>query len=248
MAANRLRHVAIIMDGNGRWAEQHNLKRAEGHRAGADTVLKVLDGALELGLEYLTLYAFSTENWKRSPAEVSALMNLLQEFLDEKESLFMEKNVRLLTIGRTDGLWPGPRKSLLRVIERTRNNRAGTLILALNYGGRAELADAMKRIAEKVAEGKLKPSAVDEDCITRHLYHPEIPDPDLMIRTSGELRISNFLLWQLAYSELYVTDTLWPDFDVEELKKAAAAFGRRERRFGGRVGEGAGVTCEEKSC
>ncbi len=229
-----LRHVAIIMDGNGRWAEQRGLPRSEGHRQGAETVSRVLEGALELGIEYLTLYAFSTENWKRPVTEVRALMGLLEEFIDRKLPDFQEKNVRLKTIGRTSGLPPGAAKKLLRAVELTRNNRAGTLVLALNYGGRAEITDAAAALAGAVAAGKLRPEQVNEACFSSFLYDPELPDPDLLIRTSGELRISNFLLWQLAYSEFYITDKLWPDFTAGDLAEAVAAFSRRKRRFGGR--------------
>lgn len=228
------RHVAIIMDGNGRWAERHGLKRVDGHRRGAGRVFELMETVAELGIEYLTLYAFSTENWKRSPLEVQALMELLEESLNAKLPLMMEKNVRLKTIGRTEDLWPGVRAALLNAVKVTADNTGGTLVLALNYGGRAEIVDAAGRIARAVARGELKPESIDEPCFRRFLYDPELPDPDLMIRTSGELRLSNFLLWQLSYAELYATDILWPDFDGTALKEAVAAFGRRERRFGGR--------------
>ena len=231
-----IRHLAIIMDGTGRWAERRGLPRTEGHRAGAETVLEAAEGARELGIEYLTLYAFSTENWKRSPLEVNALMNLLAEFLDAKLPRMLEKGVRLRAIGRIDGLPAKVRNKLRAVIAATAAGTGGTLTLALNYGGRAEIADAARRIASDVKAGKITPGAVDEKLFGRYLYDPELPDPDLLIRTSGEMRISNFLLWELAYSELYVTDVLWPDFDREEMRRAAAAFGKRERRFGGRPG------------
>ncbi|MEA4862170.1 MAG: polyprenyl diphosphate synthase [Victivallaceae bacterium] len=237
MAENNLkipRHVAIIMDGNGRWAAARGLARAEGHRAGSANVERVLDAARAAGVEFLTLYAFSTENWKRSPQEVGALMQLLGEFLDSKRPLFMEKNVRLLTVGRTDDLPFPVRNRLLGVIESTRNNTAGTLILALSYGGRAEIVDAARRLASAAARGDLKPEKIDETAFAKCLYHPEIPDPDLMIRTSGEMRISNFMLWQLAYAELYVTPVLWPDFDETEFNRALEDYSRRDRRFGGR--------------
>ena len=232
-----IRHLAIIMDGNGRWAERRGLPRTEGHRAGAETVLKAVESARELGIEYLTLYAFSTENWKRSPLEVSALMNLLGEFLDNQLPRMLQEGVRLRTIGRTDGLPAMVRNKLRSAIAATAAGTNGTLTLALNYGGRAEIADAARRIAGAVRDGKLAPDAVDEKLFAHYLYDPELPDPDLLIRTSGELRLSNFLLWELAYSELYVTDVLWPDFDREEMCRAVAAFGRRERRFGGRPGK-----------
>lgn len=228
------RHVAIIMDGNGRWAERHGVPRSAGHRAGADAVQRAVECANELGIEYLTLYAFSTENWRRSPQEVSALMSLLSDFLTTKTDKLMEYNVRLLTIGRTDDLPVLVRRQLLSSIEKTKNNSAGTLTLALSYGGRAEIADAARKIAELAAAGKLDPAAMDETLFAKYLYCPELPDPDLMIRTSGELRISNFMLYELAYSELYITDVLWPDFGKTEMLAAVESYSRRERRFGGR--------------
>ncbi len=237
MAENNLkipRHVAIIMDGNGRWAAARGLARAEGHRAGSANVERVLDAARAAGVEFLTLYAFSTENWKRSPQEVAALMQLLGEFLDAKQPLFMEKNVRLLTAGRTGDLPFPVRSRLQRVIEATSGNTAGTLILALSYGGRAEIVDAARKLAAGAAQGRLDPDKIDEAAFAESLYHPEIPDPDLMIRTSGEMRISNFMLWQLAYAELYVTPALWPDFDEAEFNRALEDYSRRDRRFGGR--------------
>lgn len=231
------RHVAIIMDGNGRWAERHGVPRSEGHRAGASAVERAVECARDLGIEYLTLYAFSTENWRRSPQEVSALMSLLGDFLTTKTDTLMKHNVRLLTIGRTGDLPLGVRKLLLGSIEKTKNNTAGTLTLALSYGGRAEIADAAREIARLAAAGKLDPAAVDEKLFAQYLYCPELPDPDLMIRTSGELRISNFMLYELAYAELYVTDVLWPDFGKREMLEAIDAYSKRERRFGGRKSE-----------
>lgn len=231
------RHVAIIMDGNGRWAEARGLGKAEGHRRGADAVSRTLESAMKLGIEYLTLYAFSTENWSRPVSEVNALMKLLEDFIDRKLPEIQEKNVRLKTIGRTGGLPPGARKKLLAAVEATRENDAGTLVLALNYGGRAEIADAAARLAADAAAGRVKPAAIDERCFAGYLYDPEIPDPELMIRTSGEFRLSNFLLWQLAYSEIYIIDKLWPDFDHADFAAAVEAFGKRERRFGGRAGK-----------
>ncbi len=230
----QVRHLAIIMDGNGRWAERRALPRVAGHRAGADAVLEAVKGARAFGIEYLTLYAFSTENWKRSASEVSALMNLLQEFMTVKLPDMMAENVRLNAIGRLEELPLAARMSLKHAMAATRNNTRGVLTLALNYGGRAELTDAAQRIARAVKAGELAPEALTEQVFGRYLYDPELPDPDLLIRTSGELRLSNFLLWELAYTEIYVTDVLWPDFDRREMQKALAAFGRRERRFGGR--------------
>ncbi len=230
----KISHVAIIMDGNGRWADQRGLPKVEGHRQGARQVSEVLEAAREFGIETLTLYAFSTENWKRPLAEVTALMGLLEEFIDGKLPELMEKNVRLRTIGRTAGLYPGARKKLLAAVEATKNNTAATLNLALNYGGRAEIVDAVNRIIGEVTENPRKNLKITEENFRDYLYAPDIADPDLLIRTSGELRLSNFLLWELSYSEIYVTDTLWPDFGRREFAEALESFGKRERRFGGR--------------
>ncbi len=226
------RHVAIIMDGNGRWAERRGLPRSQGHRAGADAVSRGLDAAVEFGVEVLTLYAFSTENWKRPAAEVTALMELLVEFLAGKLPEMKKRGVRLRTVGRTSGLPDAARKALLNTVSATADNTAITLNLALNYGGRAEIADAAKKMAADAVSGKLDPAKIDEACFAGYLYLPDLPDPDLLIRTSGEMRLSNFLLWELAYTEIYVTDTLWPDFDREEFARAIASYGKRERRFG----------------
>ena len=228
------RHVAIIMDGNGRWAKQHGLERVEGHRAGAVAVKNLVESLKQTGIQYLTLYAFSTENWKRSKEEVDALMELLAEFIDANLHLLIENQVRLLVTGRIDGLPEKARMKLKEAIRKTAHFNEETVIFALNYGGRAEIADAAKKIAEKVKSGELDPEQVDEKLFAQHLYLPDVPDPDLLIRTSGELRLSNFLLWELSYAEIYVTDTYWPDFDLAELNKAIDAFQKRNRRFGGR--------------
>ena len=228
------RHVAIIMDGNGRWAEQHGLERVEGHRAGALAVKNLVENLKQTGIQYLTLYAFSTENWKRSEEEVDALMELLAEFIDANLHLLMENNVRLLVTGRIEGLPEKAREKLKDAIRRSAGNTEGTVIFALNYGGRAEIADAARQIARKVLKGEITPEQIDEKIFAQNLYLPQVPDPDLLIRTSGELRLSNFLLWELSYSEIYVTDTYWPDFDLAELNKAVDAFQKRNRRFGGR--------------
>ena len=228
------RHVAIIMDGNGRWAARHGVERVEGHRKGALAVKQLVENLADTGIEYVTLYAFSTENWKRSREEVDALMELLCEFIDANLSVMIEKGLRLLATGRIDGLPEKSRDRLKLAIEKTASNTHGTLILALNYGGRAEIVDAARKIASEAAAGTLRPDEIDETLFAKNLYLPEIPDPDLLIRTSGELRLSNFLLWELSYSEIYVTDTLWPDFDKAELEKAIVAYGTRNRRFGGR--------------
>ena len=230
----KVRHVAIIMDGNGRWAERRGLPKVEGHRQGARQVTEVLKAAQEYGVEFLTLYAFSTENWKRPVAEVTALMGLLEEFIDDKLPELMKNGIRLRTIGRTEDLFPGARKKLLHAIEMTEKNNGGTLNLALNYGGRAEIVDAVNKMAAEMTEKGGRFSKVTEESFRNYLYASDIPDPDLLIRTSGELRLSNFLLWELSYSEMYVTDTLWPDFGKKEFGEALEAYGQRDRRFGGR--------------
>lgn len=230
----KVRHVAIIMDGNGRWAERRGLPKVEGHRQGARQVTEVLKAAQEYGVEFLTLYAFSTENWKRPVAEVTALMGLLEEFIDDKLPELMKNGIRLRTIGRTEDLFPGARKKLLYAIEMTEKNNGGTLNLALNYGGRAEIVDAVNKMAAEMTEKGGRFPKVTEESFRNYLYAPDIPDPDLLIRTSGELRLSNFLLWELSYSEMYVTDTLWPDFGKKEFGEALEAYGQRDRRFGGR--------------
>ncbi|NMD86846.1 di-trans,poly-cis-decaprenylcistransferase [Victivallis vadensis] len=222
------------MDGNGRWAERRGLPKVEGHRQGARQVTEVLKAAQEYGVEFLTLYAFSTENWKRPVAEVTALMGLLEEFIDDKLPELMKNGIRLRTIGRTEDLFPGARKKLLHAIEMTEKNNGGTLNLALNYGGRAEIVDAVNKMAAEMTEKGGRFPKVTEESFRNYLYAPDIPDPDLLIRTSGELRLSNFLLWELSYSEMYVTDTLWPDFGKKEFGEALEAYGQRDRRFGGR--------------
>ena len=222
-------HIAIIMDGSGRWATERGLPRSEGHRAGARQLATVADAAARLGVQYLTLYAFSTENWRRPIAEVTALMGLLREFVDERLPELVERNIRLWTIGRTDDLPAPTRNALRKAIEATSHNTGITVTLALSYGGRAEIADAVTRLLAERA-GDTRP--VTEDDIRRHLYHPDLPDPELMIRTGGEHRLSNFLLWQLSYAELYVTPVYWPDFGEQQLREAIDAFSRRERRFG----------------
>ena len=229
----QVNHLAIIMDGNGRWAQARGLERTAGHKAGAENVLKIMRAAQKFNIRYLTLYAFSTENWKRPAAEVGALMQLLQEFLLHQLPAMQKENVRLNAIGRLDALPEPARLSLLAAMKATRSNSAGVLTLALNYGGRAEITDAARKIAQAAVKGEIDPDKLDESTFADYLYDPELPDADLVIRTSGELRISNFLLWQLAYSELYISDVMWPDFDENELQKALDSFARRNRRFGG---------------
>ncbi|MBE6380531.1 MAG: isoprenyl transferase [Lentisphaerae bacterium] len=226
-------HLAIIMDGNGRWAQARGLERSAGHKAGAENVLKIMRSVKEFGIKYLTLYAFSTENWKRPAEEVGGLMKLLKEFTFNQLPAMQKEDVRLNAIGRLDALPDAARLGLLAAMKATRNNRSGVLTLALNYGGRAELVDAAVKFAQEVKAGRVAPDALDENMFEKYLYDPELPPPELVVRTSGELRISNFLLWQMAYSELYITDVLWPDFDRHELQKALESFRGRDRRFGG---------------
>jgi len=228
------RHVAVVMDGNGRWARQRGLKRTQGHEAGEDALFEAVEGALELGIGYLTVYAFSTENWRRPIDEVRFLMNFNESILLRRRQELHERGVRIRFSGRRGGRVPS--RVLRRMDESeelTRKNRKMTLVIALNYGGRAELADAARSIAREVAEGRLDPDKVDEKSLARHLYLPDVPDPDLLIRTSGEYRLSNYLLWQLAYAELYFTDVLWPDFKRDHLYEAVKAYQTRDRRFGG---------------
>lgn len=235
---NRIpRHVAIIMDGNGRWARRRRLPRLFGHRQGMETVREILKAARDLDIEYVTLYAFSAENWHRPRKEVSGLMHLLKEYLRKEVDELDESNVKMLTIGTIDKLPAYARTELIRVRERLKKNTGQKLVLALNYGGRDEIVKMTRRIASEVARGKLKPSRITEDILPDYLDTAGIPDPDLMIRTSGEMRLSNFLLWQLAYAELIITDTLWPDYSRLEFFNAIAEYQRRERRFGGIGGD-----------
>jgi undecaprenyl diphosphate synthase len=226
------RHVAIIMDGNGRWARERGLPRIEGHRRGAESVRQVVRACGELGIEYLTLYAFSIENWNRPKAEVTALMRLLEFYLKQEIAELNKSNVRLAAIGRIHELPQSAQQQLEKSIEALRKNTGLTLVLALSYGARAEIVDAVREITREVKAGRLDVADVDEKTISRHLYTRGIPDPDLLIRTSGEMRVSNFLLWQISYAEIYVTDTLWPDFGKAELLKAVEDFSKRHRRFG----------------
>ena len=226
------RHVAIIMDGNGRWARQRGKPRLFGHRAGAESLRAVLRACRDHDVKYLTVYAFSTENWVRPPDEVSGLMTLLRTFLKKDEHELHENQVRLQVTGRIADLPKAVRAELTRVMDATRHYDKGHLILALSYGGRTEIADAVRAIARNVQAGELEPDQIDEALIARHLYLPDVPDPDLMIRTSGELRLSNFLLWEISYTEFYFTDTLWPDFRESHFAEALADYSRRCRRFG----------------
>lgn len=226
------RHVAIIMDGNGRWATARGLPRVLGHRAGAQAVRRIVEAACELGVQVLTLYAFSWENRDRPSEEIRDLMGLLEEFLEAELPRLIASQIRLRAIGRLEELPAGVLTTLRRVMAQTASFSRMTLTLALSYGGRQELVDATKRIAERVKRGELRPAQIDETCLAQNLYTAELPDPDLLIRTSGEQRLSNFLLWQSSYAELYVTPKLWPDFAKEDLAEAMAEYERRERRFG----------------
>ena len=227
------RHVAVIMDGNGRWAKQRHLPRVEGHRAGASAVRETVETAARLRLDALTLYAFSTENWKRPKAEVSTLFALLKEFLKREFRSLVENDIRFRVVGRADGLDPSVRSALATALEATASCRGMVFSVALNYSGRAEIADAARALARDAAAGSHDPETIDEDAVARRLYTADLPDPDLLIRTSGELRISNFLLWQIAYAEIHVTPVLWPDFRRRHLLEALLDYQRRERRYGG---------------
>lgn len=226
------RHVAIIMDGNGRWAKKQGLARMFGHRQGVQTVHEITEAAAELGIQYLTLYAFSTENWNRPKEEVDALMALLVDTIRQETPTLMRNNVRLLTIGDLSRLPEETRLKFESCLEETSHNNGLNLVLALSYSSRWELTDAMRRMADEVRSGALRVEDIDEQTVNQHLTTASMPDPDLLIRTSGELRISNFLLWQLAYAELYFTDCLWPDFTREEFYRAIVDYQHRERRFG----------------
>lgn len=220
------KHIAIIMDGNGRWATAKGLTRSNGHKEGAENIRRIAKAAWEHGVKYLTLYAFSTENWKRPKLEVNFLMRLIREYAENGMKRLMNNNIRLETIGRTEDLPFMARRALMKAIEATKNNDGLVLTIALSYGGRAEIVDAVNRI---ISDGK---SCISEEDFRQYLYAPTHPDPDLLIRTGGEMRISNFLLWELSYSEFYVTDTFWPEFDADCLAKAIEAFRGRHRRFG----------------
>ena len=232
-AAKIPRHVAIIMDGNGRWAKEHHLPRLSGHEAGRQSVKKVVQAAIAHGVRYLTLYAFSVENWQRPREEVQGLMGLLRLVLREELTEMGREGVRLRAIGRLQDLPEAVREELESAIEKTKANTKLDLILALSYGSRVEITEAAKAIAREAKAGSLDPERVEEKTVSDHLYTRDLPDPDLLIRTSGEMRISNFMLWQISYAEIHVTPVLWPDFGKEEFAAALADYGRRERRFGG---------------
>ena len=225
-------HVAIIMDGNGRWAKARGLPRIRGHQVGVERVEEVIQTAPDLGIKYLTLYAFSKENWQRPREEVSFLMELLGKYLDQKLEEMKRNNVIFNTIGHIEDLPAVIHDKIIRNKEETRKNTGLTVTFAFSYSARMEITDACRRIAEEVAGGRMKTSEIDEAAVSAHLYTASLPDPDLLIRTSGEMRISNFLLWQISYAELYVTEKYWPDFNRDEFAKAIQAFQTRERRFG----------------
>ncbi|HLH32308.1 MAG TPA: isoprenyl transferase [Terriglobia bacterium] len=226
-------HIAVIMDGNGRWARRRGLPRVAGHRAGINAVRAVVEGSAELGIPVLTLYAFSVENWKRPSYEVSTLMQLLKEYLHKELEDIHRNNIRFRAIGRTDELDPSVQAELEHAIAYTRGNTGMIFNVALNYGGRAEIVDAVNRLLRNGGREAAANGGISEDQFAKYLYTADQPDPDLLIRTSGELRISNFLLWQIAYAEIWVTETLWPDFDKRHLYQAIVAFQKRERRYGG---------------
>ncbi|WP_449036088.1 isoprenyl transferase [Peptostreptococcus stomatis] len=226
-------HIAIIMDGNGRWAKSRFMPRTYGHKMGVETIRKVVKECSRLGVRYLTLYAFSTENWKRPKDEVSALMGLLVKYLRNELEELHKNNVKILTIGDISKLPQACIEELDFAKEKTKDNRGLVMSLALNYGGRNDLVNAVKNISQEVVDGKISVEDIGDDLISSHLSTKESPDPDLVIRTSGEQRLSNFLLWELAYSEFYFTDIHWPDFDEKELQKAIFAYQSRDRRFGG---------------
>ncbi|MEK7948936.1 isoprenyl transferase [Luteolibacter sp. Y139] len=227
------RHIAIIMDGNGRWAKERGKPRISGHRAGAESVRECVEGCKQLGVEYLTLYAFSSENWNRPAAEITALMALLERFLEEKAGELMKQNVKLTAIGHLERLPDRTRRKLNKAIERTSGNTSLTLILALSYGAREEIVEAARSLAVDAAAGKIDPAQIDNATFASRLYTADIPDPDLLIRTSGELRVSNFLLWQISYAEIVIFKKFWPDFHQADLNEAVQEYARRHRRFGG---------------
>ena len=229
---NLPKHLAIIMDGNGRWAKNQGMLRVFGHEKGTKSVKQTVENSAKLGIEFLTLYAFSTENWNRPKIEVDTLMKLLVNALKKELKTLQENNIKLTAIGNLDSLPSGVRKELIEVIEKTKTNNRMTLTLALSYGARDEIINAVKIISEKVKNNIISVDAIDESIINQHLYTQNMPDVDLVIRTSGEHRISNFLLWQIAYAEFYFTDVLWPDFNEEELHRALLSYQKRERRFG----------------
>lgn len=229
----RPRHIAIIMDGNGRWAQRQGLPRVEGHRRGVSSVRQTVEECARLGLAQLTLYCLSSENWKRPRHEVDFLMHLLEQYMIEERATIMRQNIVVSIIGRREGIPESVQREMDKTISMSSSNTGTRLCLAINYGGRAEMVDAVRRISAEVAEGTLRCDLIDEECIANHLYTAGMPDPDLLIRTAGEMRISNFLLWQISYVELWVTEKCWPEFDIPELHRAMTDYAKRDRKFGG---------------
>jgi len=227
------RHIAVIMDGNGRWAQQRGLPRIEGHRRGVQSVRSTIEECCRLGVNQLTLYCLSSENWKRPQRELDFLMHLLEQYMIEERTTIMQQNVVVRVIGRRDGIPSATLAEMDKTVEMSAANSGTRLCLAINYGSRGEIVDAVQKIAEEVCRGELTPNAIDEETIAAHLYSAGMPDPDLLIRTAGEMRISNFLLWQISYAELWVTDDCWPDFTEAVLHEALREYASRDRRFGG---------------
>lgn len=227
------RHVAVIMDGNGRWAQRQGLPRVEGHRKGVISVRKVTEECTRLGIEQITLYCLSSENWKRPQLELDFLMHLLEQYMIEERALIMKQNIVVRVIGRRDGIPDRVLTEMDKTIEMSSQNNGTRLCLAINYGGRAELVDGIRQIANDACQGKIDPTKIDENTVSRYLYTDGMPDPDLLLRTAGEMRISNFLLWQISYSELWVTERCWPEFEVTDLHQAIEDFAKRDRRYGG---------------
>ena len=231
----RPRHIAVIMDGNGRWAQRQGLPRVEGHRRGVTSVRRTTEECARLDIEQLTLYCLSSENWKRPQQELDFLMHLLEQYMIEERSTIMDNNIQVAVIGRRDGIPPGVQKEMDKTIEMSAVNSGTTLCLAINYGGRSEMVDAVQRIAADCATNQLQTADITEETISNYLYTAGMPDPDLLIRTAGEMRISNFLLWQISYAELWVTERCWPEFEIADLHQAIRDFAGRERRFGGLI-------------
>ncbi|MGD0518117.1 MAG: isoprenyl transferase [Thermoguttaceae bacterium] len=227
------RHIAVIMDGNGRWAQQRGLPRIDGHRQGAESVRRVTEESARLGIEQLTLYCLSSENWKRPADELDFLMELLQKYMSQQRDKIMEHNVQVTVIGRREGLQENVLREIDKTVALSRGNTGLKVCLAINYGARAELVDAMRSIAREVKSGRLDPADIAEATVDAHLYTAGMPEPDLLIRTAGEMRVSNFLLWQISYAEIWVTDCCWPDFDEAQLHQAIRGYAARDRRFGG---------------
>jgi undecaprenyl diphosphate synthase len=229
----RPRHIAIIMDGNGRWAQRQGLPRIEGHRRGVASVRRITEECTRLDIAQLTLYCLSSENWKRPPRELEFLMHLLEQYMIEERSTIMEQNIRVNVIGRRRDIPDAVQREMQKTIDMSASNTGLNLCLAINYGSRLEIVDAVRKIADEVAAGKLKPAEINEQTVADHLYTAGTPDPDLLIRTAGEMRVSNFLLWQISYAEIWVTEHTWPEFREQDLHEAIRDFARRDRRFGG---------------